>query len=163
MVPREGLVSSSVERMRGSPTGSPSPHSSTELKLVSSLLMVPREGLASSSVERMRGSPTGWPSPHSSTDSRCVSSLLWSQGRGRSHPPWRGQEDHQHARRHLTPLQIQGVSHLCCGTKGEVGLILRGEDERITNTLAITSLLYRFKVSLISPLWSQGKDWSHHP
>ena len=32
-----------------------------------------------------------------------------------------------------------------CG-KGEIGLILRGEDERITNRLAVTSLLYRFKV-----------------
>jgi hypothetical protein len=35
------------------------------------------------------------------------------------------------------------------GPKGEIGLILRGEDERITNRLAVTSLLYRFKVSLI--------------
>jgi hypothetical protein len=35
------------------------------------------------------------------------------------------------------------------GPKGEIGLILRGEDERITNRLAVTSLLYRFKVSLV--------------
>ena len=33
--------------------------------------------------------------------------------------------------------------------KGEIGLILRGEDERITNRLAVTSLLYRFKVNIL--------------
>jgi hypothetical protein len=157
------LVSYSVERMRGSPTGSPSPHSSTDSRLFSSLLYGPKGRIGLILRGEDESTPTGWRSPHSSTDSRCVSSLLWSQGRGRSHPPWRGREDHQHARCHLTPLHIQGVSHLCYGPKGEVGLILRGEDERITNMLAVTSLLYRFKVSLISPLWSQGRDWSHPP
>jgi hypothetical protein len=62
-----------------------------------------------------------------------------------------------------TSSQMNGNCGEDVGPKGEIGLILRGEDERITNRLAVTSLLYRFKVSLVSALWSQWRDWSHPP